>query len=234
MTTVVIQQPSYLPWLGYFEQINQADVFVFYDDVQYTKNDWRNRNRIKTKNGEQWITVPVNYKTGQKICDVKIDNTRDWKKKHLRSILTSYAKTRNFKEYIKYFRELYATDWLNMCDLAEYTVIMLSNLLNIKTEFKRSKEMSVKGGKTECLVNICMSLGADRYYSPKKSIAYLDISQFEKAGIKVEFQDYLHPVYPQLHGEFIPYMSVIDLLFNCGTISLDVIKNGSKGRFCKI
>ena len=230
MTTVVIQQPSYLPWLGYFEQAYQADLFVFYDDVQYTKNDWRNRNRIKTPLGWQWLTVPVNYKSGQEICDVGIDPSQKWRGKHLKALEANYAKAPFFWHYIGFFKNLYEQEWTDICALAEYSVIMLCKILNIQTEFKFSKDMPVEGGQTERLVNICKSLGADRYYSPQKSKAYLDISLFEKEGIRVEFQEYKHPVYPQLHGEFMPYLSVVDLIFNCGNCSLEVILDENKRR----
>ncbi len=234
MTTVVIQQPSYLPWLGYFEQVYQADVFVFYDDVQYTKNDWRNRNRIKTPAGWQWLTVPVNYKSGQKICYVGINPSQKWRGKHLKALEANYSKAPYFYDYIGFFKNLYEQEWTNICTLAEYSVIMLSKILNIQTEFLFSKDMHVDGGQTGRLVNICMSLGADRYYSPKKSKAYLDTGQFEKEGIKVEFQEYRHPVYPQLYGSFIPYLSVVDLLFNCWNYSLDVILDENKRRMDKL
>jgi len=230
MTTVVIQQPSYLPWLGYFEQVHQADLFVFYDDVQYTKNDWRNRNRIKTPLGWQWLTVPVNYKSGQKICNVGIDTSQKWRGKHLKAIEANYAKAPYFWHYIGFFKNLYDHEWTDMCTLAEYSVIMLSKILKIETEFIFSRNMSVEGGQTVRLVNICKSLGADRYYSPQKSKAYLDTGQFENEGIKVEFQEFRHPVYPQLYGKFIPYLSAVDLIFNCGKNSSELILNENKAR----
>lgn len=223
MTTVVVQQPSYIPWLGYFEQICQADVFVFYDDVQYTKNDWRNRNKIKTPREWQWLTVPVNYEFGQRICDVKTAN-QQWQRKHLKAIEANYARAPYFKDYIEYFKDMYSREWTYLYSLSEFSVMMLGRILKIPTRFLFSRELCVEGGQTERLVNICKHLGADRYYSPWRSRIYLDEKHFENAGIKVEFQDYKHPLYPQLWGEFMPYLSVIDLLFNCGEESLDVIK----------
>lgn len=223
--TAVILQPSYLPWLGYFAQMGRSDVFVVYDDVQYDKHSWRNRNRIKTAQGVQWLTVPVrthgqNWPTNR---DVLIDNKQDWRRKHLMSIRQSYAKAPFFREYIGVFDDLYARERTHLLELNHTLLLSICDVLGLQREIRFSSELGVEGANVSRLVNICRTVGAERFYEGAAGRDYIDDSQFTSAGLHIEYQDYQHPEYPQLHGPFEPFLSVIDLLFNCGPKSLEVL-----------
>ncbi|MFQ6083739.1 MAG: WbqC family protein [Candidatus Aminicenantia bacterium] len=224
---VSIHQPQYLPWLGYFDKIDRSDIFVFLDNVQFKKNEWQNRNRIKTAQKWQWITVPVVHKFPQKIFEVKIDNKIPWSKKHLHTLITNYSKALFFKEYIEFFEQTYAQDWQYLVDINIHIVRYLVKALGIfNKKFIRASKYKLKEGSTARLIDICKQVGGDVYLSGKDGAKYLDLAKFEKEDIKVIFQDYKHPLYPQLYGTFEPYMSVIDLLFNCGPESLSILKRG--------
>lgn len=220
-----ILQPGYLPWLGFFEQIYRSDMFVFYDDVQYDKNGWRNRNRIRTASGVQWLTVPVLLKNESKqiIKDVKINNQENWRKKHLTSIRTNYSKGEYFNDYFPLLEKIYAREWNYLIDLNMELVYVLCDMLGLKKPFKFSSELDVEGDKNSRLVNICNKLGANKFYEGQTGKEYINMDVFKSAGIEVEFQNYKHPEYSQLYGDFIPYLSVIDLLFNEGSQSLEII-----------
>jgi len=222
---VGIHQPQYLPYIGYFDKIDRADIFVLLDDVQFKKNEWQNRNRIKSAQGWQWFTVPVLYRFGENISEVKINNKIDWKKKHLTSLITNYSKSECFKEYRAFFEETYTKDWERLVDINMYLIYYLIKQLKIKTEVVNSAKFKIKEEKTDRLIAICKEVGADTYLSGDGARDYLEIEKFKKANIEVIFQRFKHPTYNQLYGEFEPYMSVIDLLFNCGSRSLDIIRN---------
>ena len=223
---VVILQPSYLPWLGYFAQIQRSDVFVVYDDVQYDKHGWRNRNRIKTPHGIQWLTVPIltkgqNWLTNR---EAKINNAIDWRKKHLASIRQNYSKAPYFSDYIGIFDMLYILSWDSLLDLDMAIINALCNMLGLKREIIFSSNLGVEGETIERLIAICHHLGANIFYEGSAGRNYIDEKIFTDAGITLEYQDYNHPVYQQLHGGFESHLSVIDLLFNCGPSSLEVLK----------
>lgn len=223
--TAVILQPSYLPWLGYVAQMQRCDVFVVYDDVQYDKHSWRNRNRIKTPQGIQWLTVPVlckgkDWPTNR---EIKIDKATDWRKKHLFSIRQNYAKAPYFSHYIGAFEKLYSCHWDFLIDLNMAFLHTLCEMLGLEREIIFSSKLNVEGKTVERLIAICQHLGANVFYEGAAGRNYIDESLFIQAGIRLEYQDYQHKVYPQLHGEFIPYLSVIDLIFNCGPKSLEIL-----------
>lgn len=224
-STVVVLQPSYLPWLGYFEQMARAHQFVYYDDVQYDKEGWRNRNRIKTAHGEQWLTVPVLTKDrfGQRIHEARINNDSSWGRKHLAALRQNYAKAPYFKEYYPVLEELLSRRWELLFDLVVETNEALRRALGVATPVHFSSRLGIGGGQTERLVNLCRHFGAGLYLSGNAAREYLDLAQFAAAGVRVEFQEYAHPTYPQLHGEFLPFLSVVDLLFNCGKDSLQIL-----------
>jgi len=227
MKRISILQPGYIPWLGFFEQMVYADTFVIYDDVQYDKNGWRNRNRIKTPQGILWLTVPVlsSGKTGQIVREVEIDNKLNWRKNHLKSIELNYKKAPFFKDYFGIFEDTYSREWINLLELDMYLIHKLRQALGINTPVLYSSEMSSKGENVERLIKMCKELGADEFYEGSSGRNYIDDNLFENNGIKIAYQDYRHPVYPQLHGDFIPYLSVIDLIFNCGKDSLGILCN---------
>lgn len=228
--TIVILQPGYLPWLGFFEQMHRSDVFVYFDDAQYSKESWRNRNRIKTPQGAQWLTVPVLLKGRgfPRICDVEIDNTQPWKRANLRSIVQNYSKAPYFRAAADPILAVYEKDWKRLVDLDAALVDVLSKALGIEREIVFSSKLGIGGEGTQRLVAICKALGGDAFYEGAVGKDYLDMKQFEEAGIRVEFQRYEHPVYPQLYGEFVSHLSAIDLLFNCGPKSLDILSDESR------
>ncbi len=205
-----------------------CDIFVVYDDVQYDKQGWRNRNRIKTGNGVQWVTVPVNFKFKEcpLVNEVTIDNKINWKKKHFHSIKQNYSKAPFYKEYIDIFKEAYSRDWQYLIDIDLYFIKKLANCLGLNNkQIVRSSSLDVRGERVERLIALCKIFKADMFYEGAAGRNYIDGKHFEEYGIKVEFQDYKHPVYNQLHGDFIPYLSVIDLLFNHGAESHSYLIN---------
>lgn len=221
-----ILQPGYLPWLGFFEQLQASNVFVIYDDVQYDKHGWRNRNRIKTPTGPQWLTVPVQVDLSQSpsILEIKINNRENWRKKHFFSIRQNYAKAPFFSRYIDFFAEVYQRDWDYLIDLDMYLIVKLTELLGIDpAKIVRSSTLEVEGDRITRLIGICQRFGAAVFYEGASGRNYIDTAVFAQQGIGVAYQDYRHPEYPQLYGDFIPNLSVIDLLFNCGDESLAIL-----------
>ena len=226
---VSIHQPQYLPWLGYFDKIAKSNIFVFLDDVQYKKNEWQNRNKIKTAQGWQWLTVPVSYKFGQCISKVLISNAVNWRKKHLTALTTNYNKARYFDECGDFFQDLYNQDWEYLAELNIYIIKYLVKILDIKTNLVRASEFKLEDRGTAHLVNICKKLGADTYLSGVGGRDYLELKEFEKEKIDVIFQDFQHPVYTQTYENnigFQSHMSIVDLLFNCGKDSLVTLREG--------
>lgn len=229
--TAVILQPSYLPWLGYFEQIWKSDVFVLYDDVQFDKNGWRNRNRIKTPDGPRWLTVPVRAHLGAKINEVEIDNRQNWRKKHLKNIESAYQKAPYFEEYFEYFKKIYEQEWKYIAELDIFLIHLINDFLGLDRQILRSSELGLTGGgKVGRLVEICRSLKADVFYEGQAGKNYIDDKEFEDNDIRIIYQNYRHPSYRQSYGDFAPYLSVIDLLFNEGPKSLEIITINSEER----
>jgi hypothetical protein len=228
-----ILQPGYLPWLGFFEQMYRSDVFVMYDDIQYDKEGWRNRNRIKTANGIQWLTVPVHvrFESHPLIKDIKIDNGVNWRKKHLASIRQNYLKTTFFEDYINLFEYAYEKEWDYLVDIDIYFITKIAECLGMGGKnIVRSSTLSLKEDKIDRLINICNLYGAETFYEGASGKNYIDEKRFSDHGIKLEYQNYRHPVYRQLYGDFVPYLSVVDLLFNHGHESLGILTDqGRKG-----
>jgi len=223
-----ILQPGYLPWLGFFEQMHGSDIFVVYDDVQYDKESWRNRNRIKTAKGIQWLTVPVliNFEEHPLIGEVKINNTVNWSKKHFSSIKQNYSKAPFFKKYIPIFDEAYSKKWEYLIDIDMYFILKLAECLGIRDKrIVQSSTLNIEGDRIGRLVKICNLFDADIFYEGASGKNYIDEKSFIDRGVRIEYQDYKHPIYNQLYGNFIPYLSVVDLLFNCGDESLSILAN---------
>lgn len=224
--TLVVLQPGYLPWLGFFDQMRRSDIFVFYDDVQFDKNGWRNRNRIKSPGGEpHWLTVPVRVSSlSQRIYETEIDTRQPWARKHLGTIKQFYARAPYLKRYLPELEELLmGRAWERLIDLDAAVIELLCRWLDIKREMARSSELGIEGERSERLLNICLATGASRYLSGNAARVYLDTELFSSHGIEVEWQDYEHPTYPQQHGEFVPFLSALDLLLNCGDESMAII-----------
>lgn len=219
MKKIVITQSNYIPWKGFFDAINLADEFVFYDDMQFTRRDWRNRNQIKTKDGVKWLTVPVEVKGKyfQKIKDTKISD-QNWSKNHWDIITHSYVKSEFFKEYKDIFQDLYLGRQYEFLSEVNYTFTKaVCELLGIGTNIRYSDEFNLLEEKTERLVDICKKLGGTDYYSGPAAKAYMDESKFENENIKVHYFDYSgYPEYKQLYGEFTHAVSILDLIFNEG------------------
>lgn len=218
MIKISIHQPMYLPYIGVFNKIKSVDMFVFLDDAQYSNQYYYNRNRIKTPNGVQMLTVPVKKTFGQKLNEVLIENNILWQKKHIKALNTNYNKAEHFKDYKDFFTDVYSTEWARLHDLNMKLLTYLLEQLEINTPFYFSSEI-LRGNElrgSERLVEICKNLEADIYLSGISGKEYLDLKIFEDAGIKVEFQDYKQREYMQLYGNFIPNLSIVDLLFNTG------------------
>ena len=214
---VAIHQPQYLPWLGYFDKIRRADVFCFLDNVQYKKNDWQNRNRIKTAHGWQWLTVPVHYRYPQKICEVTVNNTGNWKNKHLQALISNYSRAPFFSQFLEIFEQAYSANWKSISDLNIFLVKQLATALGLGHKpFVKASDFELSEDPTNRLVDICRELKADTYLSGQDGVKYMNMASFSQRGIRVTIQDFQHPVYPQVFGEFQSHMSAVDLLFNCG------------------
>ncbi|HEU5324078.1 MAG TPA: WbqC family protein, partial [Methylomirabilota bacterium] len=171
---VAIHQPQYLPWIGYFDKIDQADCFVALDTVQFKKNEWQNRNRIKTPGGWQWLTVPVRQRFLQRIADVEIDNTAAWPRKHLQALTQSYGGSPFFGVHAPFFRTLYSRRWDRLLDLNVAVLRYLVDALQIRTELILASSLTAPGTATQRLVEICRALGADTYISGAGGKDYLD------------------------------------------------------------
>ncbi|MBF0179703.1 MAG: WbqC family protein [Magnetococcales bacterium] len=228
MTTLAVLQPGYLPWLGFFDQLARSDIFIIYDDVQFDKNGWRNRNRVKTDQGAHWLTVPVRQKglTGTAIRHVEIDNNVPWGKKHLATLAQYYAKAPFAKELLPELETLLTGSWPLLVDLDLAVMQRMCHWLGLRPPSIRSSELHIAGERSERLLQLCLHFGADRYLSGNAAKEYLDLARFERHGIAVEWQEYRHPVYPQLHGPFVPYLSTLDLLLNVGPGSLSILRSG--------
>jgi len=230
---IAILQPSYLPWLGYFDQMARCDRFIFLDDVQYTRRDWRNRNKIRTRDGWTWLTVPVVQKDrfSQSLLETRIDNSSDWRSRHRKAVQHNYAKAPHFGLYFPYFESIWNKEWHFLADLCLETTQHLKTVLNIATPTRRSSEMPVSGTKAEKILNLCRRLEATHYLSGDAAENYLagSAEDFLRNGIQVEYHGYGHPTYTQRFPGFVPYLSVIDLLFNHGGKSLEILMQSETG-----
>ena len=215
---VAIHQPQYMPWLGYLAKWAAADVFVLLDTVQYEKNGWQNRNRIKARDGAAWLTVPVHAPFGTKIRDVTIAAEEPWRRRHLAAIEHAYAAAPCYDRFRYGIAALYAREWLGLAELAEASARWLADAFDIRTPARRASEIGDPGvtDATARLVSLCRALGGDTYLAGREGTNYMDLSQFEAACITVLSQSYEPPVYRQCHGVFIPNLSAIDLLLNEG------------------
>lgn len=215
---VAILQSNYIPWKGYFDIIRSVDLFVFHDDLQYTKGDWRNRNKIKTPKGTEWITVPCGTSEHRLICDVELTNS-DWQRKHWNLIQTHYVKAPYFKPYSPFFEEIYlGRTWENLSDMNQYVIKATSTeLLGIATQFDDSRVHDLKTAKGERVIELLKKVGATTYLSGPAAKSYLDESAFAAEGIGLEWMSYAgYSEYPQLHPPFDHGVSIIDLFFNTG------------------
>jgi lipopolysaccharide/colanic/teichoic acid biosynthesis glycosyltransferase len=229
---IIIHQPEFLPYIGFFQRIAEADILVALDDVGYQKNAFINRNKIKTKNGLKWITVPVkNRSSNSKINEVLIDNSKNWADSILGSISANYSKAPYFKDYFIILKDILSKKWDKIADLDICLLETINKILGINLRIIRSSELIVDGRGEERLIKICKKLKADSYLSgPGCEGHQINRENFEKEGMKVDIKEFLDHKYSQLFPErgFLSYMSIIDLLFNEGPKSLEIIKLSSK------
>lgn len=215
---VAVLQSSYLPWKGYFDIIHDVDEFIFYDDVQYTKNDWRNRNHIKTQNGKSWLTVPVGSSLDRHVCDVELNDQR-WQKKHWKSLCQYYGKAPYFQLYSSELEDVYLhKEWRSLSELNQYLIKLIAdNFLHIDTIFGDSREFALCGSKQERLLSLLKKVGADVYVSGPAAKEYIDEECFAAAGISIVWKVYSgYPEYPQDYPPFDHNVSILDLLFHQG------------------
>jgi hypothetical protein len=220
-------QLHYLPWLRYFHKIASCDTFVILDNIQFNKNGWQNRNKIKTPRGASLLTVPVAHQWAQPLSEVHIDTKQPWRRKHGGSLVQHYAKSPYFKEHEAFFREIYKRKWSRLNDLNYEILFYLVKALGLKTKIIRSSELSLRGEASERLVGICKDLGARAYLTGAYAVeVYLDKALFDREGIELIYQEFECPSYPQRYPEagFIPDLSIVDLLFNCGPRSLEMLQ----------
>ena len=226
--SILITQSNYIPWKGYFDNINSVDEFVVYDDMQYTKRDWRNRNQIKTPQGLFWLTIPVEVKGKfyQKINETFVSDKK-WGEKHWKTIVANYTKTPYFKQYKDIFEDLYHNERLDNITTINISFIKaINSILNINTKIIDSREFVLVEGKTERLVGICKKCNATNYYTGPAAKEYMDEGLFSKENINVHYFDYNnYPVYPQLNSDFSHYVSILDLIFNTGSSAKKYMKS---------
>lgn len=227
---VSVHQPQYIPWLGYFDKIARSDAFVFLDKVQYKPREFQNRNKIRSKDGWLWLSVPVisKGKGRQVISDVRIDNELDWAKEHLMSIKTCYGRAKYFGRYFPFFESLYSKPWESLASLSVDIIKYALKDLSINTPLYFESDLHTTTARTERIVDICLELKADTYLSGSGGRAYLEEDKFAASGLKLSYQDFTHPVYTQqfmkTKSDFIPYMSIVDLLFTEGPGAKEVLK----------
>jgi len=229
---VVIMQPTYLPWLGYFDLMEQSDIFVFRDEVQFEKQSWQQRNRIKTPNGVVWLTVPVHKPLIQSIFKIEIDEvgSSKWSRSHWNVLRNAYYSAPYWKTFESQLEEMYTSKWQRLADLNIALIEWLAKKLEIATKTLRASSLDLPAkGQHESLVSLIGRVGGNVYLSPLGSAMYLrDENLFASNNISIEFQNYAHPEYHQLYPPFVPYLSALDLLLNEGENALGILRSGRR------
>lgn len=234
MKRVAILQSNYIPWKGYFDIISQVDLFIFHDDLQYTKNDWRNRNKIKTAQGLEWLTIPCGTSEKRLICEVELAD-HSWQKKHWQKIKMSYQNAPFYKDYKDFLEEVYiAKTWTNLSELNQYLIQKISrDFLGIKAVFADSRSYHLTLKKADRVRELLEKCGATHYLSGPSAKDYLNETFLAESGIQLEWMNYEgYPEYPQLFGDFVHQLSIIDLLMNTGSQAINFInhKGGANGK----
>jgi len=223
---VGIIQSNYIPWRGYFDFIDDVDLFIFLDDVQYTRRDWRTRNKVKTPNGLQWLIVPVQHdRRTQRICDTPIDYSQPWQRRHVNTIKINYHKAPYYHLHADEFFAIIEQRFGTISDLNISLIKWCMSKLSIDTPLRMSSEFSPVGSKTDRLIDILKKVKTNAYLSGPKAKDYLEPEKFIAAGIQLEYKSYQYRDYPQLWGAFEPAVTVLDLLFNCGEYSREYLKS---------
>jgi len=233
MKKVAISQSNYIPWRGYFDLINSVDEFILYDDMQYTRRDWRNRNKIKTSQGPKWLTVPVQVKGkfDQKIKDTLLDG-HAWQQNHFKTLQQYYKNARYFDDILALLTPLYCDEiYTSLSDLNFKFLTSICRYLNINTKITHSMDYVLVEGKTERLLSICQQSGASKYISGPAAKNYMDTALFAANNIAVTWFDHSGYVnYPQLWGGFVSQVSILDLLFNCGPTSINYLSKSNQAK----
>lgn len=220
-------QSNYIPWRGYFDLIDDVDLFVFYDDVLYGKGKkWRNRNQIKTRYGSQWLSIPLMHgKENKLISEVSIDYSSNWQAKHLNLLFENYRKAPFFSFYIDEFSSLINKRYANISELNVALCKWVISLLKIQTKIKMSHEFGLKGDKKEKVLDLLDKVQASSYITGPTALPYTDIQSFESRGIGLEVKTYKYTDYPQQWGNFVNNLSILDLIFNTGNEARKYIKS---------
>lgn len=227
MAIISIMQPTFLPWLGYFNLIKKSEIFIFLDHVQLNKRSWQQRNKIKTNQGELFLTVPLisKHRYKQKICDTKIKRDENYISDHLKSIKLNYSNSKYFDRYFDKISDIYFKNFEYLNDLNIDFIKYFSNVLKLKKNFFKSSELDIdfKKKNNDLLIDICKKFDVNEYLSPVGSKIYLDDDKFKKNNIVIKYNDFDHPIYNQLNKKFLPNLSIIDLVFNEGENSYKFI-----------
>lgn len=225
---VGVIQSSYVPWRGYFDFIREVDLFVFYDDVQFSKGSWRNRNKLKSTTGLKWISVPVRHeRLSQLICETQIDYSLAWQRSHLCQLEEGYRNAPYFDDALELLRDAFRFQDQTISELNVRLTHRICAYLQITTPTRMSSEFAVNGRRTERLVNLLKQIGASTYVSGPSARGYIDESMFRTVGIRLEYKSYDYAPYPQLWGEFNGAVSVLDLISNMGPSSRDALHSRS-------
>ena len=222
--TAVISQPRFLPAANYFHRMMLADVFVILDTVQYTPRDWENRNRILGPQGPQWLTVPVvHVSRTQRILETRIDNAQDWRPKHLRMLETAYGKAPHYARTLRLLEDLYGRAWDRLLDLDRHFIDAACRELGIRCEFVLASDLGGEGKGQALLLSLCRAVGADTYLSGSLGRDYLHAEDWAAAGIRLRYHDYEPAAHPKLAAGFTPWMSIVDMMMNCGPATREVL-----------
>jgi hypothetical protein len=224
---VTIHQPQFMPWLGYFDKMDRADLFILLDTVQFKKNEWQNRNRVKTVQGPQWLTVPVRYRFPARIDEVGVNDDVSWRHKHVQTLKTNYSRAAFWEEHAASLTALYDVEEPHLRQVNAASIDWLAERLGVRTERRWASDFKVATqDPTQRLIDLCREAGATTYLSGADGRNYLEVDRFTSVGIEVIFQEYAPVEYPQLFGEFVSHLSALDLLLNAGPGSADVLRAG--------
>jgi hypothetical protein len=228
MTTAVIHQPQYLPYLGFFHKLFQGDIFVVMDNVEFLRRGLQHRNKVKTNQGEQWLTVPVLHRQKQLINEVRINSDFPWSRKHWQTLKTNYSPAPYFDTYASDLQQIFNQEWNSLCQLNMALIQWVMDVLEIKKPIVYASTLAVEGHKTELLINLSQAVGADTYLSGLGGRDYMDLALFDAARVQVVWQEFSPPCYPQLFPEagFLPNLSIIDVLFCCGSETRHFLESG--------
>jgi len=223
---IAIHQPQYLPWLGYLDKLDSADVFVILDTVQFKKHEWQNRNRIRTKEGWQWLTVPIIDRFPERIDQVEVNARVDWSRKHRQALTVHYGSAPHWEPLGPALLAVLERPWARLGDLNIAVLDLVCRHLGVATRRLLASSLAARDEPTDRLIDLCRAAGGTEYLAGESGPGYMDLGRFRQAGIAVSAQDYRHPEYPQQYTPFVSHLSVIDLLFNCGPEGLAILRSG--------